>query len=152
LYVSLPVHLNDPLARCHKAALSAHAAKEAQRLFGASLGEEWIGFTPPRFLRWRTQRGAHRTAPSRRLAFNLGISNVAGPREQLDLAGLPITEMSSSGPLHFGCGIQISMWSYLDQLNVSALTDSAVLPDAAVVTRALRVSFEESRRALQLAR
>jgi WS/DGAT/MGAT family acyltransferase len=151
LFVSVPVQVSDPLTRLREAAFASRTAKEEQRLLGMSSGQDWIGLVPPALLRWNTRRAATRTQVPRRVAINLGFSNVAGPREKLVLAGVPIAELWSTGLLHFGCGLQITVWSYVDQLNVSVLTDSAVLPDARVVALALSAAFEEAREALALA-
>jgi len=54
------------------------------------------------------------------------------------------------GPLTAGSGINITVWSYVDQLNISVLTDGATLKDPHEVTEAMVADFIEIRRAAGL--
>src|SRR6202012_885216 len=72
---------------------------------------------------------------------NLVVSNVPGPREQLRVAGATIEEFYSVGPLVAGSGLNITVWSYADQLNISVLADATTLADAHEVTEALTREF-----------
>ena len=40
-----------------------------------------------------------------------------------------ISEIYSAGPLMPGSGINITVWTYVDQLNVSVLTEDPTLDD-----------------------
>jgi diacylglycerol O-acyltransferase len=55
--------------------------------------------------------------------------------------------MYSVGPLAPGCGINITVWSYVDQLNVSVLTDDRTVADPREATDAIARSFDEIRAA-----
>jgi diacylglycerol O-acyltransferase / wax synthase len=74
---------------------------------------------------------------------NLVVSNVRGPREHVRVAGATIAEFYSVGPLVAGSGLNITVWSYADQLNISVLADTATLTDAHEVTEAMRREFSE---------
>lgn len=50
------------------------------------------------------------------------------------------------GPLTAGSGINITVWSYVDQLNISVLTDTATVDDPHEVTSAMVEEFVEIRR------
>jgi hypothetical protein len=54
------------------------------------------------------------------------------------------------GPLTAGSGLNITVWSYVDQLNVSVLSDGATLDDPHEVTDAVIDDFIEIRRAAGL--
>ncbi len=54
------------------------------------------------------------------------------------------------GPLTTGSGLNITVWSYVDQLNISALSDGAALEDAHELTDAMVEAFIETRRAAGL--
>ena len=43
------------------------------------------------------------------------------------VGGAPVTEIYSVGPLTTGSGLNITVWSYVDQLNISVLSDGATL-------------------------
>ncbi|MBV8346300.1 MAG: DUF1298 domain-containing protein, partial [Mycolicibacterium sp.] len=93
-----------------------------------------------------------RTARSKRptKVLNLTVSNVAGPRERGKVAGAVVREIYSVGPLTAGSGMNITVWSYVDQLNISVLTDGATLEDPHEVTAAMVDGFIEIRRAAGL--
>ena len=82
--------------------------------------------------------------------LNLPISNVPGPREHGRVGGALVTEIYSVGPLTTGSGLNITVWSYVDQLNISVLSDGATLADPHELTDAMIDAFVEIRRAAGL--
>jgi diacylglycerol O-acyltransferase / wax synthase len=88
---------------------------------------------------------ARRNARNR--LFNIPISNVAGPRERGHFAGARVSEIYSAGPLITACGINITVWSYVDQLNISVIADDRTLGDTHEVTDAMVGAFREIRTA-----
>ncbi len=84
------------------------------------------------------------------MVMNLTISNVPGPRERGLIHGATVTEIYSVGPIVAGSGMNITVWSYVDQLAVSVLTDDRTLDDPHEATDALIESFVEIRRAAGL--
>jgi diacylglycerol O-acyltransferase len=82
--------------------------------------------------------------------LNLNVSNVPGPREHGRVGGALVTEIYSVGPLTAGSGLNITVWSYVDQLNVSVLSDGATVEDPHEVTAAILDEFIEIRRAAGL--
>ena len=52
-----------------------------------------------------------------------------------------------AGPLPPGCAINITVWSYVDQLNISVIADDRTLDDTHEVTDAMFRSFAEIRSA-----
>ena len=143
--VSLPTHIGDPLERARLTSLAAAIAKENNELFGPELYGKLIGYLPslpaPRAFRWLGRRDA------RNRLFNIPVSNVAGPRERGRFAGAPISEIYSAGPLIAVCGINITVWSYVDQLNISVIADDRTLDDTHEVTDAMVHAFREIRAA-----
>ncbi|HZU47050.1 MAG TPA: wax ester/triacylglycerol synthase family O-acyltransferase [Mycobacterium sp.] len=141
--VSLPVHIGDPLERVRLTSLGASIAKENYELFGPQLYSRLIAYVPPfvapPVLGWLAERDA------RNRIFNVPVSNVAGPRERGHLAGAPVSEIYSVGPLIAGCGINITVWSYVDQLNISVLADDRTLDDTHEATDAMTRAFAEIR-------
>jgi hypothetical protein len=94
--------------------------------------------------RWLANRGGQNKV------LNLNVSNVPGPREHGRVGGALVTEIYSVGPLTAGSGLNITVWSYVDQLNVSVLTDGATVDDPHEVTEAVIDDFVEIRRAAGL--
>jgi diacylglycerol O-acyltransferase len=143
LAVSLPVHVDDPLERVGLISEATAIAKENQQLFDQELYGRLMCYIPAAvatpILRWVAE---HDT--DRRL-MNIPISNVAGPRERGDFDGVRVEEIYSVGPLAPNCGINITVWSYVDQLNISVLADDVTLKDTAEATDALVDAFAEIR-------
>jgi hypothetical protein len=126
---------------CHQNAISA---KEGHQLMGPELVSRWAAYMPPAptqaFFRWASSRDGHNKV------LNLNISNVPGPREHGRVGGALVTEIYSVGPLTAGSGLNITVWSYVDQLNISVLADGATVKDPHEVTEAMVSDFLEIRR------
>jgi diacylglycerol O-acyltransferase / wax synthase len=148
MMVALPADLDDPLERlaaCHD---NANSAKEAFHLVGPELISRWSAYMPPlateSFFRWASNRDGQNKV------LNIPISNVPGPRERGRVGGALVTEIYSVGPLTAGSGLNITVWSYVDQLNISVLSDGATVKDPHEVTEAMVADFIELRRAAGL--
>jgi diacylglycerol O-acyltransferase / wax synthase len=141
LNVSLPVHIDDPMERVRLTSLATQIAKEDFNLLGPRLTPEWAAYLPPSAgpvaFRWLSKREAQTRV------MNLPISNVPGPRERGRLGGATISEIYSVGPLFAGCGINVTVWSYVDQVNISVLTDDLTLDDPHEATDAMVHAFAE---------
>ena len=79
--------------------------------------------------------------------LNLNISNVPGPREQGKVGGATVTEIYSVGPLTAASGLNITVWSYVDQLNISVISDTETVKDPHEVTEAMVQELREIRHA-----
>ncbi|OBJ79243.1 diacylglycerol O-acyltransferase [Mycobacterium gordonae] len=145
MMVALPSDLDDPLERVRAAHDNAVSAKESHQLLGPELISRWAAYWPPSgteaMFRWLASRDGQNKV------LNLNISNVPGPRERGRVGGALVTEIYSVGPLTTGSGLNITVWSYVDQLNISVLTDGATLHDPHEVTEAMIAEFVEIRRA-----
>jgi WS/DGAT/MGAT family acyltransferase len=148
MLVALPADCDDPLERvrlCHDNAVSA---KESHHLMGPELIARWAAYWPPAgteaVFRWLSNRDGQNKI------LNLNISNVPGPRERGRVGGALVTEIYSVGPLTAGSGLNITVWSYVDQLNISVLADSSTVQDPHEVTEAMIADFIEIRRAAGL--
>jgi diacylglycerol O-acyltransferase / wax synthase len=146
--VSLPVHIDDPLQRLELVSQSTTIAKENYELVGPELFGRLMSYLPaaaaPAAFRWLAARDAHNKL------YNIPISNVAGPRQSGRFAGAPVSEIYSAGPLTPGCAINITVWSYVDQLNISVIADDQSLTDTHQATDAMVQAFRELRRAAGL--
>ncbi|MDX1892267.1 wax ester/triacylglycerol synthase family O-acyltransferase [Mycolicibacterium sp. 050158] len=146
--MTLPVEREDPLERVRAVHDAAVSAKEAHHLMGPELVPRWSAYFPPApaqaMFRWLASKDGQNKV------LNLPISNVPGPREHGRVGGALVTEIYSVGPLTTGSGLNITVWSYVDQLNVSVLSDGATLEDAHELTAAMVQAFIEIRRAAGL--
>ena len=62
--------------------------------------------------------------------WNVVASNVPGPRSPLQLGQLKLAEWFSIGQIAHGATLNVTVWSYVDQFNLSVLSDPQVLDDA----------------------
>ncbi|WP_159228939.1 WS/DGAT/MGAT family O-acyltransferase [Mycolicibacterium vanbaalenii] len=146
---SLPVHIDDPLERVRLTALSTAIAKENHQLLGPTLIPSWLTYLPPALTPGIFRSQARRVESA--TVMNLTISNVPGPRQRGFVEGATVDEIYSVGPIVAGSGMNITVWSYVDQLAISVLTDDRTLADPHEATDALIDSFVEIRRAAGLA-
>lgn len=139
----LPVELSDPLERVQAVHDAAISAKEAHHLLGPELVPRWSAYLPPAparaLFRWLARKDGQNKV------LNLPISNVPGPREHGRVGGALVTEIYSVGPLTLGSGLNMTVWSYVDQLNISVLSDGATLEDPHELTEAMVDAFVEIR-------
>jgi diacylglycerol O-acyltransferase len=145
MMVALPADVDDPLERVRRSHDYAVDAKESHQLLGPELVSRWAAYFPPgpseSLFRWLATRDGQNKV------LNLPISNVPGPREHGRVGGALVTEIYSVGPLTTGSGLNITVWSYVDQLNVSVLADGATVDDPHEVTEAVVDELVEIRRA-----
>ena len=144
----LPIELDDPLERVQAVHDGAVDAKETHQLMGPELVSRWSSYFPPApaeaLFRWLAEKDGQNKV------LNLPISNVPGPHEPGRVGGALVTEIYSVGPLTTGSGLNITVWSYVDQLNISVLSDGATLDDPHELTDAMIKAFIEIRRAAGL--
>jgi diacylglycerol O-acyltransferase len=143
--VSLPVHVTDPLDWVRLSRVGATIGKENARLLGHELVSRWSSYAPPALTEWGFRRIAISDSPNK--LINVPISNVPGPRQFGRIAGAPLAHIYSVGPLTFGVGVNITVWSYVDQLNISVLADDATFDDPHEVTDAMVDAFALIRQA-----
>jgi diacylglycerol O-acyltransferase len=88
---------------------------------------------------------SRRRAPNQ--LINVIVSNVAGPRQQGRIAGAVVTDIYSVGPVAAGVGLNMTVWSYVDQLNIAVLSDNQTLKDTHEATEAMVHAFADIRSA-----
>jgi diacylglycerol O-acyltransferase / wax synthase len=144
----VPIHLDDPLQRVQAVHDAAVDAKETHHLLGPELVSRWAAYFPPapaeRLFHWLADKDGQNKV------LNIPISNVPGPREYGRVGGALVTEIYSVGPLTTGSGLNITVWSYVDQLNISVLSDGRTLADPHELTDEMIKAFVEIRRAAGL--
>ncbi|OBI93755.1 WS/DGAT/MGAT family O-acyltransferase [Mycobacterium asiaticum] len=145
MMVAIPADLDDPLERVQAAHDNAVWAKESHQLLGPELISRWAAYWPPSGTEALFRYLASRDGQNK--VLNLNISNVPGPRERGRVGGALVTEIYSVGPLTAGSGLNITVWSYVDQLNISVLSDGATVKDPHEVTEAMVADFLQIRRA-----
>lgn len=140
LLISLPVHVADPLEWVRLVHVGATVAKENTHLLGPDLVDRWTNYAPPGLTEWALRRVA--TSDSAIKLINIPVSNVPGPRQYGRIAGARLEHFYSVGPLTSGVGVNITVWSYVEQLNISVLADDATFEDPHEVTDAIQEAFD----------
>ena len=149
LFCSLPVECDDPVERIMQVRRSMAAAKEQHRALGPEVLEEWSQVTPPAlfgavvraYSRWNL-------ADRHRPPINLVISNVPGPADPLYVVGARLVGIWSMGPILENIGLNITVWSYLDQLNFGLVGCPDAMPDLRRLGGLLRDSLDEIRKVI----
>jgi hypothetical protein len=148
LSISLPVHIADPIERARLVALATRIAKEDHEILGPRLYGRMMAYLPaavaPAAFRWL----ALREAPNKMM--NVAVSSVAGPRERGHFGGAAVSEIYSTGVLSPGAPVNITVWSYVDQLGIAVLTDDLTFHDPHEATDALTAAFTELRDAAKV--
>ncbi|MFV8048106.1 WS/DGAT/MGAT family O-acyltransferase [Mycobacterium sp. 48b] len=142
--VALPVDVADTSERVQRAHDAAALAKESHQLIGPELIARWAAYMPPAPVEAAFKWLSHQDGQNK--VLNLNISNVPGPRERGKVGGATVTEIYSVGPITTGSGLNITVWSYVDQLNISVLADDATVDDPHEVTDGMLEEFREIRR------
>ena len=130
MFTSLCTDVPDPVDRLHAISKVTAQAKVMQETLGLKMLEDWVQYTPPAafslFMRVYSRLAVanHHPAP-----FNLVVSNVPGPTQPVTVGAARLTDLFSVGPILEGIGLNITVWSYLDRLNSSALACPDTLPD-----------------------
>ena len=134
---------------CRPCTTPRWSAKETHHLMGPELVSRWSAYFPPapaesavplagRARTARTRCSTCRSPTCRARASTAGSAARWSPRS------------TRSGPLTTGSGLNITVWSYVDQLNISVLSDGATLADPHELTDAMIEAFVEIRRAAGL--
>lgn len=148
LSVSLPVHIDDPLERVRLTSLATARAKENYELLGPKLQGQLMEYLPPpltpALLRWQSQRAKHNPL------MNVAVSSVPGPRRRGHIGGAPVSEIYSIGVLSAGSAFNMTVWSYVDQVDISILSDDRTFDDIHEATDAMVHGLDEIRSAAGL--
>ena len=143
----LPTDVPDPLPRLAAARL---AAEEAKGLFAdvRDLLTTDISIAgAPLIITALARLMAGARAYNAMQFFNVVISNVPGPREPMYCVGAPATHyFPVSIPFH-GCALNITVQSYLDQLDFGLIACSETVPDAQRIADYIADDFEAMRKA-----
>ncbi len=136
--------LADAEERLRATRVSTEAAKQELALLGREVMSDWMEYLPG--LPYTALRRLHshfRLAELYPSPSNLIVSNVPGPRESLYWSGTRLEELYSVGPLAEGIGLNLTMWSYCDQLGFGLLACRKAIPALAELADALHAELEE---------
>ncbi len=129
LFTTLATDVDDPVERLRRIHRVTADAKRMQDALGKDFMESWVEYTPPPLLKaFMRTYSRRRFADRHRPPQNLVVSNVPGPRTPLHVAGARLTDLFSVGPILEGMALNVTVWSYVDRMNVSVLADRERFP------------------------
>lgn len=144
LFTSLATDVDDPAERLHVIAATMREAKQFQNLMGLDLLERWWEHVPPLpFSAYLRAFSRFHVADHVRPAFNVVVSNVAGPRQELSIGGARLTDIFSVGPLIEGIALNVTVWSYENRLAFSLLACPDTLADLPALAQHLQSALAE---------
>ncbi len=148
MFTSLATDVDDPDERLRLIHAGTAGAKEQQELIGAEVLGDWIEFAAPA-LAGRAARLYSRVkgADRHRPIFNITISNVPGPPFPLYFAGAKLLATHPMGPIFDGGGLNITVMSYLDQMDFGLLACPDVVTDVGAIARRIGETLEEYQKA-----
>ena len=130
MVAALPTHLADPVDRLRSVHEAMRVAKERHGAIDAEALLELTQFTMPAVATRAARVAAQlRTADWVNPAYNVVISNVPGPRTPLYLAGARMLDYFPVSMVADGLGLNITVQSYLDRLDIGLIACREVVPD-----------------------
>jgi len=141
---SLCSDVADPVERLKAIHEIMADAKQRQDAMGLDLLERWIELSFGGVYS-RLMNLASRTRLARYVKppINMIISNVPGPRSRLSIEGGELDAILSVGPILEGVGLNITAWSYVDQVHFSLISCPEFLPDPWDLLGRLPAAIEE---------
>jgi diacylglycerol O-acyltransferase len=144
MFTSLCTDIADPVERLQAIHLVTKEAKAIHSLLGPDMLAGWSELSPPRlFAWWMRTYSRMRLADRHRPPINLVVSNVPGPRTPLFVAGSRLDGIYSVGPILEGIGLNVTVWSYLDSMNVGLVACREAMPDLWELADGIRDSLDE---------
>ena len=130
MFTSLATDVDDPLERILAISRVTKGAKEDHNVIGASLLQDWAEHAAPTTfaLAARLYSSLH-LSDRHRPIHNVVISNVPGPPFPLYYAGAQLEYTLPMGPVMEGAGLNITVLSYMDSVDIGFMACRELVPD-----------------------
>jgi diacylglycerol O-acyltransferase / wax synthase len=130
MLVSLATEVDDPVLRLAAIAQSTRVGKEQEQLHRGRVLNQLAQIAAPGLVS-RVARAVAGTKLFDRVRppFNVMVSGVKGPDFPLFCAGGRVTALYPVGPIAEGVGLNVTIFSYLDQLHFGLLACRKLLPE-----------------------
>jgi WS/DGAT/MGAT family acyltransferase len=139
MFCRVESQISDPAERIRTTAAGNTAAKDHTAAMGPTLLHDWTQFGGPTMF-----GAAMRILPRLPInAYNLVLSNVPGPREQLYFLGCQVDTMYPLGPVIGGAGLNITVMSLNGELGIGIIGCPDLVPDLWCIADAFTDALKE---------
>ncbi|MHC1558482.1 WS/DGAT/MGAT family O-acyltransferase [Actinomycetospora sp. C-140] len=145
---ALPTDVDGPLARLSAAHEALALAKQVFAALPGELTPDVVGLGAP-LMTTAISRAVTRWSTVGPAPFNLIVSNVPGPREPLYLGSAAMTHYVPVSAVADGVGLNVTVQSYVDQLDFGLLGCAELLPDLPDLADAIIAEFDALRDAVR---
>ncbi len=144
MFTSLATNLEDPVERLLAIRGTSRCAKEEHSTFGGETMGEWAELASPNLFAAGTRMYTkYRLANLHRPFHNVMISNVPGPPIPIYLDGSTLTAAYPMGPVMEGAGLNITVMSYVNQVDFGFLAATSLVPDVWRIAEAVAPGLAE---------
>ncbi len=149
IYVAIGTEIADPAARLASIHDGVRASKAVRSQLGHDLLAQRADVVPPQLYQptirlWSRSHAANVLHPP----LNVILSNVAGPVAPIRIGPVVLEALYSVGPILEGIGLNITAWSYEDDLGVSLIGCPSSVPDPWALVGHLHAALDELCRAV----
>jgi WS/DGAT/MGAT family acyltransferase len=144
MFVSLGSDIEDAGMRIAHIRHSTKGAKEEHNAVGASMLMQWAEYASPNVFNLASRLySSTGLADRHRAIHNVIISNVPGPNFPLYFAGAELVAAYPLGPVMEGCGLNITVFSYRDWVDIGFMACREQIPDIWDLAGATDTAFAE---------
>jgi len=130
MFTSLGTDIADPLERLKAVRQANLVGKSTHKAMGESLVAQFGDLLPANITTGLARSyGALRLADFHPVVHNLVISNVPGPPFDIYFAGVRVAGMYPLGPVLEGAGLNITLVSVVDRLDIGLISCAERMPD-----------------------
>jgi len=142
LFTPLHTELADPVACLETTRATAAAAKQEHETIGPDTLTRWAELADPRTFSLLTDLYSRSGLADRhRPILNFVLSNIPGPSFPVYLAGAEMVRAYPMGPALEGAGLNVTVLSYRDSVDLGFLAATALVPDVDDLAAAVPAAF-----------
>lgn len=130
MFVHLRTDLGDVAERLRAIARTTRGAKEDHHAIGAKFLQNWAEHAAPSTFALAARVYSRLNVADRHSPiYNVVVSNVPGPDFPLFLDGAALVATYPLGPIMEGAGLNVTVLSYMDNVDVGFLAGAELVPD-----------------------
>jgi diacylglycerol O-acyltransferase len=149
MFTSLATDVDDPIERLRRINQVTRGAKEDHNALGANLLQDWAEHAAPTTFALAARLYSSMNLGDRhRPIHNVVISNVPGPPFPLYYAGAQLQYTLPMGPVMEGAGLNITVLSYMDNVDVGFMACRELVPDVWSLARYVQDAMDELKAAV----